>query len=426
VDIALLDELTSGGVLMGAGRFADAAAAYGSALMTARAAGHTLSALQAMTGLASVAAAQEDLNGMRQWSERVIEESSRTPWVASPRLLPAHVLAAWASFQALDTGRARTRNEVALRMLPEIPEDPAGSDQGAPGETAGEAASETAGSASPARRGIEQLGRLARLLQAYLDLDESGDAPGARREVAERIMTSARVVRSLSMTDSMAGAEMASMHRLVVLAGFPRLALEVEQLCARMLVSRHELAMMTATRLLGSGDDAGARASVASVLAADPASLPLRTAVTARLVRAVVAHRNAQPSVAHEALVEALGLAAPQHALRMVLQVAPEVVEVLTVGAGRFGALEPFAQELLDHPHGAAAPVGDRPLDVALSVRELTLLRELPSLLTVSEIASARVVSPNTVKTQLRSLFQKLGVNSRRDAVAAARRLGLL
>ena len=63
---------------------------------------------------------------------------------------------------------------------------------------------------------------------------------------------------------------------------------------------------------------------------------------------------------------------------------------------------------------------------MALSARELSLLRELPSLLTVAEIAEARAVSRNTVKTQLRSLFQKLGVGSRRDAVAAARRLGLL
>ena len=44
-----------------------------------------------------------------------------------------------------------------------------------------------------------------------------------------------------------------------------------------------------------------------------------------------------------------------------------------------------------------------------LTPRELSLLQDLPSLMTVAEIAQARAVSPNTVKTQLRSLFTKLG-----------------
>ena len=110
----------------------------------------------------------------------------------------------------------------------------------------------------------------------------------------------------------------------------------------------------------------------------------------------------------------------------MVLEVAPEVADVLAVGAGRFGELEPFALELREHAPRLAVPRAEPLLDVALSARELSLLRELPSLLTVAEIAEARAVSRNTVKTQLRSLFQKLGVGSRRDAVAAARRLGLL
>jgi LuxR family maltose regulon positive regulatory protein len=44
----------------------------------------------------------------------------------------------------------------------------------------------------------------------------------------------------------------------------------------------------------------------------------------------------------------------------------------------------------------------------------------------VPELARARAVSPNTVKTQLRSLFAKLGVGNRREAVAAGRREGLI
>ena len=61
-----------------------------------------------------------------------------------------------------------------------------------------------------------------------------------------------------------------------------------------------------------------------------------------------------------------------------------------------------------------------------LTPRELSLLQDLPSLMTVAEIAQARAVSPNTVKTQLRSLFAKLGVGTRREAVTAGRRQGLI
>jgi len=47
-------------------------------------------------------------------------------------------------------------------------------------------------------------------------------------------------------------------------------------------------------------------------------------------------------------------------------------------------------------------------------------------MLTVEEIADAQVVSVNTIKTHLRSIYRKLGVSSRRSAVEAARRTGML
>jgi LuxR family maltose regulon positive regulatory protein len=61
-----------------------------------------------------------------------------------------------------------------------------------------------------------------------------------------------------------------------------------------------------------------------------------------------------------------------------------------------------------------------------LSARELAVLRLLPTRLSQREIASELFVSFNTVKTHTRSIFNKLGVNSRAEAVARARELGLL
>jgi LuxR family transcriptional regulator, maltose regulon positive regulatory protein len=61
-----------------------------------------------------------------------------------------------------------------------------------------------------------------------------------------------------------------------------------------------------------------------------------------------------------------------------------------------------------------------------LTPGELAVLRELPSLLSLREIADARAVSVNTVKTHLRSIYRKLAVEGRREAVEAGRHRGLL
>jgi LuxR family maltose regulon positive regulatory protein len=60
-----------------------------------------------------------------------------------------------------------------------------------------------------------------------------------------------------------------------------------------------------------------------------------------------------------------------------------------------------------------------------LTPAELRVLRLLPSHLSYRQIADELVVSPNTVKTQIRSAYLKLGVSCRHDAVAACREAGI-
>jgi LuxR family maltose regulon positive regulatory protein len=61
-----------------------------------------------------------------------------------------------------------------------------------------------------------------------------------------------------------------------------------------------------------------------------------------------------------------------------------------------------------------------------LTQSEVAVLRFLPSQMTNQEIAEALFLSINTVKTHLRSVYRKLAVTSRRQAIARGRQLELL
>lgn len=61
----------------------------------------------------------------------------------------------------------------------------------------------------------------------------------------------------------------------------------------------------------------------------------------------------------------------------------------------------------------------------ALTRRERVILSNLDEETTLEEIASRLWVSRNTVKSQVRSVYRKLGVSTRADAVARARQYGL-
>jgi LuxR family maltose regulon positive regulatory protein len=61
-----------------------------------------------------------------------------------------------------------------------------------------------------------------------------------------------------------------------------------------------------------------------------------------------------------------------------------------------------------------------------LTIKEREVLRHLEELLTTEEIAERMFVSVNTVRTHVRSILRKLGVNRRNAAVRRARELGIL
>ena len=74
-----------------------------------------------------------------------------------------------------------------------------------------------------------------------------------------------------------------------------------------------------------------------------------------------------------------------------------------------------------------ARTAGVRPaIVVSLTEREKALLEFLPTHLSYAQIGERMYLSVNTVKSNLKSVYRKLGVGSRAEAVEMARRLDLL
>lgn len=77
----------------------------------------------------------------------------------------------------------------------------------------------------------------------------------------------------------------------------------------------------------------------------------------------------------------------------------------------------------------AAAPFDGNPralAELGISPRELAVLNEIAAGHSNKEIARVLAVSPNTVKTHVANLYDKLGARRRTDALRRARELGLV
>jgi LuxR family maltose regulon positive regulatory protein len=96
---------------------------------------------------------------------------------------------------------------------------------------------------------------------------------------------------------------------------------------------------------------------------------------------------------------------------------------------------EQVSQFVIDRLGAAEARLGRRAVRAAgragvlveeLTDREHSILRALQGSATQREIGAELFLSINTVKAYTKSLYRKLGVTSRQDAVAVSRRLGLI
>jgi LuxR family maltose regulon positive regulatory protein len=83
---------------------------------------------------------------------------------------------------------------------------------------------------------------------------------------------------------------------------------------------------------------------------------------------------------------------------------------------------QPYAVQLSDRLRTTTFGTVVEPL----TERERAVLRHLQTMMSNAEIATEMLVSVNTVKTHLKAIYRKLGVDRRRDAVLCGRRAGLL
>jgi len=167
-----------------------------------------------------------------------------------------------------------------------------------------------------------------------------------------------------------------------------------------------------------------------------PAMASLR--VSAHLAYAEAAFVLGDIARADAALQDALTLATPEFLRLPFLDLAthPSIVGALREQAAAPGPFRAFAADLvlrIDRPRGElTAPAGALAHAPApgpaepLSEREQTVLRLLTTSLTNREIADELIVSHNTVKTHLRSIYRKLGAGDRNAAVQRARAMDLL
>ena len=160
-------------------------------------------------------------------------------------------------------------------------------------------------------------------------------------------------------------------------------------------------------------------------------------AIELRLLHSLALLHLEKPGLAFESLERALELAEAEGYLRLFLDEGQPMERLLTTYARQPSArfrdyasslLAAFTVEKKSIPTGSPnlLPTGSSELIEPLSERELEVLRLLASGLSNQEISARLVVSQNTVKSHIKNIYGKLGVNSRTQAIARSRAAGMI
>jgi len=151
------------------------------------------------------------------------------------------------------------------------------------------------------------------------------------------------------------------------------------------------------------------------------------------VLRAVAFQAQGDVAQAMVSLERALSLAEPEGYVRVFVDEGPAMAELLRYAASR-GVAPGYVSKLLAafdvSEYGGTGEILPCPrtqsLIDPLTERELEVLRLLVTHLSSSEIAQELFIAASTVRSHVKSIYGKLDVHKRRDAVQRAKELGLL
>lgn len=157
----------------------------------------------------------------------------------------------------------------------------------------------------------------------------------------------------------------------------------------------------------------------------------VRSQVECLCVEALALDMQGRRDQAVQSLAAALSIAQIKGLRRIILDLGEPVIQLLREAAPNLPkrSLSVYAAALL-HAHTAQADretagSGEGQVE-PLSPQEIRVLRLMAEGRSNPEIAEALVVSVNTIKTQVQSIYRKLNINSRKEARDVARELDLV
>ena len=151
-----------------------------------------------------------------------------------------------------------------------------------------------------------------------------------------------------------------------------------------------------------------------------------RSVIEILVLQALAQNDRGRGAAGLDPLGRALTLAEPEGYVRTFVAEGAPMADMLGVAASR-GITPEYVRRLLDaFGRGDGRSGRSQSLVEPLSERELDVLRLLASDLDGPGIADELVVGLSTVRTHTKSIYAKLGVNSRRAAVRRGEELGLL
>lgn len=387
-DVDLLAMVQRGALSLWLGEYADAVADLTDAEDRAWRAGYAAAALECRSYLAMATAALGDTEAADDHAARAIALAERRNWSSKPQLLPGYLVAADAAWRRLEHTAAARYVSLAVTLD---------------------------GTAEP------EAALAARLLDGALACDMN-----VRRLDALRLSRRQWPSDDPQLLPMHASAACVAELQTALSLGARHDAAEVLARAEHLLGDCGDVMVMRALLHVSYGRKPAASAALAPVRARTAQFHSAEAELAGWLLVAHLMAESAAPVQSHEALVRALDIAAPRRHLRGMLGASTHVMSMLIRDTGRFGEHDDFVNKVLAARPARAAAWQPAMYGETLTARELDLLQDLPSLLSLEEIADAHVVSVNTVKSHLKAIYRKFDVNNRRQAVERARELGLL